>query len=243
MFFIYPMIFLTVICLFYLVYDDLRTREINTLPIYVLSGIGLIYNLYFGFLYNFWKFYVLQLLVVFIFLIIIYLLGKLTVYAYIGEGDLLTLMMISFTTGYAVLFSEFVFLLALSFMLFIPMVFFIYNLIKKNYPDKVLNERIYLMFLGFPVLISKLNPFFTPLEKYIEKDGKITSEIIIKPNCDSEKQIQELKYFSEIYKIKKVWVSPLIPFVWPIFIAYILLLFFLILSKITFLGAFANLFI
>ena len=125
MFFIYPMIFLTVICLFYLVYDDLRTREINTLPIYILSGIGLIYNLYFGFLYNFWKFYVLQLLIVFIFLIIIYLLGKLTVYAYIGEGDLLTLMMISFTTGYAVLFSEFVFLLALSFMLFIPMVFFI----------------------------------------------------------------------------------------------------------------------
>lgn len=243
MFFIYPMIFLTVICLFYLVYDDLRTREINTLPIYVLSGIGLIYNLYFGFLYNFWKFYVLQLLIVFIFLIIIYLLGKFTVYAYIGEGDLLTLMMISFTTGYAVLFSEFVFLLALSFMLFIPMVFFIYNLIKRNYPDKVLNERIYLMFLGFPVLISKLNPFFTPLEKYIEKDGKITSEIIIKPDWDYEKQVQELKYFSDSYKIKKVWVSPLIPFVWPIFIAYILLLFFLIFDKLYFLGPFANLFI
>ncbi|HOW29336.1 MAG TPA: A24 family peptidase C-terminal domain-containing protein [archaeon] len=243
MFFIYPMVFLTIICLFYLVYEDLRTREINTIPIYILSGIGLIYNLYFGFLYNFWKLYILQLLIVLIFLIIIYLLGKITIYAYIGEGDLLTIMMISFTSGYSVLFSEFVFLLALFFMLFIPLIFLVYNLLKKNYPSKKINNRFSLMFLGFPVSVSKLNNFFTPLEEYKLKDGKIENSILIKPNCDSEIQIQKIKEIAIQYNIKKIWASPLIPFVWPIFIAYLLLLFFLILSKLNFFGFFATLFI
>lgn len=243
MLFIYPMIFITIVSLIYLVYDDLKTREVNVAFIFLISGVGFLYNLYFGIVNNFLKLYLLQLLIVIVFLLIIYIAGKITIYAYIGEGDLWTLLMISCTSGYAVLFSEFVLLLSLAFMFFIPLVFFIYNMSKKNYPDKILKEKFWIMFLGFPKNISKINNFFTPLEEFRIVNGKIESQMIIKPNCDPTVTISKLKEFSEIYKIKKVWVSPLIPFVWPILIAYIFILFLILFNELSWLGFFATIYI
>lgn len=243
MLFIYPMIFITIVSLIYFVYDDLKTREVNVAFIFLIAGIGFLYNLYFGFIYNFLKIYLLQLLIVIVFLLIIYIAGKITIYAYIGEGDLWTLFMISCTCGYAVLFSEFILLFSLAFMFFIPLVFFIYNVCKKNYPDKILKEKIWLMFLGFPKNISKINNFFTPLEEFKIVNGKLESKMILKPDCDPKIILSKLKEFSEIYKIKKVWVSPLIPFVWPILIAYIFVLFLMLFNKLSWLGFFATFYI
>jgi len=240
----YPMIFLTIVFLFYLAYEDLRTREIDTLLVYILSGVGVAYNLCLGIAYGFWKPYLLQLVVAIVFFLVIYALGKLTIYAYIGEGDLLALLMISATSGYSLLLSEFVFLLALIFVLFMPLIFLVVNILKGNFPDKVLNEKFWFMLLGVPVKISKLSFFVTPLQKFVLRNGKLKSETVIRPDCNPEKQIQEIKeLLPRTSKIKKVWVSPLMPFVLEILIAYILVLFLLSFNKLAFLGSFAGFFV
>lgn len=243
MYYIFPMIFLTIVCLFYLVYEDLKTREINIIPVYFLSGIGFIYNIVFGYIYNFWKLYVLQLMIAIFFLLIIYVLGKITVYAYIGEGDLLTILMISLTSGYAVLFSEFVFLLALLFMLFVPIIFFFFNLFNKNHLINLKKNQFYIIFLGFPMSVSKINNLFTPLERYYIEGKKIKQEFSLKPDCEPEEQIKKLNSIFEKNPKKKIWVSPLIPFIWPIFIAYIFLTFYFVLNKLGLIGVFVNLYI
>lgn len=239
----YPMIFLTIVFLFYLAYEDLRAREIDSLLVYILSGVGIVYNLCLGIANGFWKPYLLQLVIAIVFFLIVYALGKLTIYAYIGEGDLLVLLMISATSGYSLLLSEFVFLLALIFMLFMPVIFLVFNILKGNFPDKASNEKFWFMLLGVPVKIPKLSFFVTPLQKFVLRKGKLKSETVIRPDCNPEKQIQEIKGLPYASKIKKVWVSPLMPFILEILIAYILVLFLLSFDKLAFLGSFAGFFV
>jgi hypothetical protein len=234
-----PLFFLGITCLIYLGYQDIKTREINVLPIYILSGIGLISFLYFGRINGYLHFYLLQIAITFIFLVVIYFLGKFTVYAYIGEGDLLAIMMISFVSGISILFAPFVFIVSMFLMLILPMFFFSYNLIKGNFPKKSFGESLILMFLGFPKAIKELDYFYTPLEKFQIIEGKIISKTMIKPDCSPDKQIDELKKFSEKYKITKVWVSPLIPFILTIVLGYIIVGILTYFNMLSFLGTFA----
>ena len=89
----------------------------------------------------------------------------------------------------------------------------------------------------------EINDFYTPLEKYKLVNNKITSEIILKPNCNPKTQIEELKEFSKRHNLKQTWVSPLTPFIWPIFISYILLIFLFSFDLLSNLGIFASFFI
>lgn len=236
MFFIYPIFVFTFLLLVYLVYEDIKTREINIIPVLVLSVIGLLYNLYFGFLYGFWKMYLLQLFVAIIFVVIIYILGKVTVYAYIGEGDLFVLLMLSFTTGYSLIFSEIVFILALFLTLLVPFILFIYNLFKKNYNDYLFKKNFLILFLGYPINVSKLNDKFTSLENYVIYNKKLQRKITLIPKCNSEEEIQFIKNLAKENKIKKIWVSPLIPFILPLCLAYVFLICLLFFFKINILN-------
>ncbi len=215
-----PMFFLGLSCLIYLGYQDIKTREINIIPLFVLSAIGFVYFVVIGIIKGFVFMYLLQLIITFVFVVIIYLLGKLTIYAYIGEGDLLALMAISAVSGVSVLFAPFVFLLAMILMLSLPIALFFFNLLKGNFPKKPIGESMMLMTFGFPKRIDRLKNFYTPLEKFSFVNKKIISKTIIRPDSSPEKQIEELKIFSKKFGIKKVWVSPLIPFVVTMIIAY-----------------------
>jgi len=215
-----PMFFLGLICLIYLGYQDLKTREINITPLLIFSVIGIIYFIFFGIFKGFIWLYILQLIISSIFLLTIYILGRFTTYAYIGEGDLIAIFMISAISGVSVLFAPFVFLMGLLLTLILPIAFFIYNIIKGNYPKRKISDRLLLMFFGFPKDINSITNFYMPLEKYSIKSKKIISVVTIKPNTSTEKQINELKIFAKEHKIKKVWVSPLMPFIITLIISY-----------------------
>jgi len=238
-----PMFFLGLICLIYLGYQDLRSREINIVPLLILSAIGFIYFVFFGLTKGFLYMYILQIAITFAFLTIIYVLGKFTIYAYIGEGDLLAIMAISLICGISVLFASFIFLTATVLTLFLPISFLIYNLILGNIPKKPFFESLALMCFGFPKKINKINNFYTPLESYKFRKNKIISITIIKPNCSPEKQIYDLRKFAKEYNIEKVWVSPLIPFIITLTIAYAIIGVLTYFNILSFLGNFATSFI
>jgi len=168
-----------------------------------------------------WKFYAYQIIIVFVFVLIFYVLGRLTKLAYIGEGDLYTIFAISFTNIFSSMFVIFVFLIALFFMLGIPIIIFFYNLFSGNYPKYPFFKSIILMFFGYPKRIEKLSNFNTPLENIFFKNKKIQREIRFIPNFEPKKEISLLKALSREHKIKYVWVSPLVPFILLIFFSYI----------------------
>lgn len=238
-----PMFFLGLICLIFLGYQDIKTREINIVPLLIISVIGFVYNVFFGIAKGFLYLYILQIAISFAFLTIIYMLGKITVYAYIGEGDLIALMAMSFVSGISVLFTAFVFLLSTVLTLFFPVLFLIYNIIKGNYPNKPLGESLILMSFGFPKDVDSLTNFYTPLEEYKLVDNKVVSKITIRPNCSPEQQIYELKKFSTQHKIEKVWVSPLVPFVLILIISYVVIAALTYFNVLSFLGNLAVSFI
>lgn len=219
--FIFPMFLMTLLCLGYYVYQDLKYREINIVPMIFLSIFAFLYNLYFFIKLGVWDFYLLQILITCFFIGIIFALGKLTVFAYIGEGDLLTIIFISITSGLGLLYAPFVFLSALVCILFIPLILFFYNLFCKHYTKYSFLDNIFLRLLGYPLPISKITKFHTPLEKISIKNGRIKRTINLRPNPDPKAEIYDLKKINRIYNLKYVWVSPLIPFIVPIFISYL----------------------
>jgi archaeal preflagellin peptidase FlaK len=219
--FIYPMFLITLICLGYYVYQDFKFREINIVPMIFLSIFAFLYNLYFFVRLGVWNFYLVQILITCFFVGVIFTLGKITVFAYIGEGDLLTIIFISITSGLGILYAPVIFLASLVAILFIPLILFFYNLFCKHYTKYSFFDNIFLMSLGYPLLISKINKFHTPLEKISIKNGRIKRIVNLKPNTDPKSEIYDLKKTNSIYNLKYVWVSPLIPFVVPIFISYL----------------------
>jgi len=221
---LFPLIIICFIFLIYYGYKDLKFREINILPLIFFSLFSIIYQGLFIFKDNLflWKMYGLQIAISLIFVLIIYFLGRISTFAYIGEGDLYIILMISFSCGFVVLFSEIIFLIALILMLFIPIYLFIKNLIFRNIPQYSFFKSIIIMFLGTPKDITKINSFYTPLETLKLKDNKIIRNIDITPNFDSEKELTNIKIISQSKKIGKIWVSPLIPFIIPIIISYVI---------------------
>jgi len=218
-----PIILLTILVLSYISYQDIKFREIN---IVYLIGLAILSILYLGIFvfkldWMLWKEYFIQIGIVFGFILIIYLFGRLTKLAYIGEGDLYTIIALAFTSMYSPLFIIFVFFFALLFMLGVPILLFFYNISRRNFPTYPFFKSVLLMFLGTPKKISNLNEFNTPLERISYKNKKIVRETQFSPNFDPLSEINKLKNFSKEYSIKYIWVSPLLPFVLLILLSYI----------------------
>lgn len=241
-----PLFLITLLFLVYYTYQDLKSREINVVPIFFVILFALLYLFLFVFRLNWylWQFYFLQLGIHFLFISIIYILGRITVFAYIGEGDLYILTMIAFTSGFAVLFTPFVFLNALFFMLCIPILLLIYNLFKRNYKCSDYNfiKTITLMLLGLPKKVISINGFYTPLEKINIANDVINKQINLIPDCESETSLKNLKKVCKENKIKTIWVSPLIAFILPILLSYILTLVLFIFNIYYSLGPFSRFF-
>ncbi len=218
-----PIIILTILLLGYVSYQDIKSREINITYLILLAILSLFYLGIFVFQFNFglWKSYFIQIAIVFGFVLIIYLIGRLTKLAYLGEGDLYTIVALAFTSMYSYLFVIVVFLFALLFMLGIPILLFFYNKFRGYYPSYPLFKSICLMFLGTPKKISSLNEFNTPLEKISYRNGRIVRETKFIPNFNPLLEINRLKKFSKQHHIKYVWVSPLLPFILLILLSYI----------------------
>jgi hypothetical protein len=237
-----PIIIFTLIILFYVTFQDIKYREINIVSLIVLSIVSLIYLGFFIFKkdVSLWYSYFIQLGVTFVFLLVFYILGKISDFVYIGEGDLYTIMALSFTNVFNMYFPMFVFFFALFLTLLIPIFIFLYNLLMKNFPKYSFFNSIYLMFLGYPLKINKITKFYTPLETFSLEEDKIKSKIIYKPIIEPEKEINLLTKFAKKNNILKIWVSPLIPFIILILLSYILVVFFYTSNFITFI---INLFI
>jgi hypothetical protein len=222
-----PIIIFTIIILTYVSFQDIKYREINIMSLVFLSIVSLIYLGFFVFEKEFllWKNYFIQIGITFLFVLVFYVLGKISYYTYIGEGDLYTILALSFTNIFNLYFPLFIFFFALLLTLFVPFLIFIYNLVFKNYPKYKFFPSIYLMFLGYPLNINKLTKFYSPLEKYYLKNNKLHSSIIYKPNVEPDNEINYLKKISKKNNLKYIWVSPLIPFIILIFISYIFVVF------------------
>jgi len=231
-----PIVILTILLLVYISYQDIKSREINISYLILLAVLSIIYLGIFIFKFDFilWKNYFIQIAVVFVFMLVIYLIGRLTKFAYLGEGDIYTIIALAFTSIFSYLFVIFVFLFALLFMLGIPILLFFYNKFKGNYPSYSLFTSIALMFFGIPKKISTLNSFNTPLEKICYKNGKIIRVAKFAPNFDPVLEITKLKLFSKKHNLKYVWVSPLLPFVLLILVAYIFMIVILFFLNIPF---------
>lgn len=222
-----PLVIFTLVILLYITYQDIKYREINIMSLLVLAIVSLIYLGFFIFKSNtsLWWAYFLQIIVTFVFLLIFYGLGKLSYFTYIGEGDLYTIMALSFTNIFNIYFPMFVFFFALLLTLLVPTSIFLFNVFKRNYPKFSFFKALYLMFLGYPLSLNKITKFYTPLEKLTLENNKVVSNIIYAPNIEPEKEILLLKNFAKKNNISKIWVSPLVPFVILILISYILVIF------------------
>lgn len=226
--FIYiPLIIFTAMILTYLTYQDIKYRAINILSLIILAFVSVVYLGFFIFKNNsfLWYNYLYQIIVSFLFLLIFFILGKVSSYAYIGEGDLYILMGLSFTNIFDIYFVMFIFLFSLGLTLLVPVGIFIYNLFLKNFPKYSFPNSLYLMFLGYPLKLKKINEFYTPLEKYFLKEGKLESKLTLRPNIEPKKELLSIKSVAKKNNIKMLWVSPLIPFAVFIFLSYILIVF------------------
>lgn len=223
-----PIIIFSLFILLYITYQDIKYREINIISLIVLSIVSLIYLGIFIFKNNYflWFNYFIQIGTTFIFLLVFYILGKISSFTYIGEGDLYTILALSFTNIFNIYFPIFIFFFALILTLFVPLSIFVYNLSLKNFPKYSFFNSFYLMFIGYPLKISKITNFFTPLERYFLIEGKVQSKVVYKPNIEPEKDILKLKNFLKKHNISRVWVSPLIPFIILILLSYILIIVF-----------------
>ncbi|MDD3178317.1 MAG: A24 family peptidase C-terminal domain-containing protein [Candidatus ainarchaeum sp.] len=219
-----PIIIITILILIIISIQDIKKREINIFYLIFLVIFSIIYLWVFIFKndLNLWYSYFYQLIIIFVFLLIIFILGKLSKFIYIGEGDLYTLFALSFTNIFTEFYILSIIILSLFITLLIPLFLFIYNLSTFNFPKKHgFFKSIILMFLGININIKKLNNFYYSLEKFSFKNNKLKYIISLKPNISPDKEIKQLKAFSKIHNIKTIWVSPLVPFVVSITLAYI----------------------
>jgi archaeal preflagellin peptidase FlaK len=219
-----PLIIACFVFLIYYGYRDLKCREINIFPLILFCIFSIIYLGIFIFKNNMllWKMYIFQITICFIFVLIIYFIGRLSSFAYIGEGDLYIILMIAFSCGFGVLLPEIIFLISLFLMLLIPIYLFIKNLFSKNIPKYSFFKSIIIMLLGTFKNIDKINDFYTPLETLKIKNNKLIRNINLKPNFDSEKELESIRKIAKLKNIKKIWVSPLVPFIIPIIISYVI---------------------
>ena len=146
---------------------------------------------------------------------------------YIGEGDLYTLLALSFTNIFSEFFILSIIIIALLFTLLVPVCLFLYNLFTFNFPKYKGIKGIITMFLGLKIKVNKLNSFYYSLEKFNVKNNNLSITLRFKPNIEPAKEIKEIKKLSKEYGIKKVWASPLIPFIVSITFAYIVMIIFL----------------
>jgi len=220
-----PIIIFSIIILLHITYQDIRYREINILSLFILALFSVLYLGFFVFKDSFilWKGYLIQLLVTFVFVFIFYILGKISYFTYIGEGDLYTILALAFTNVFDMYFPMFVFFVALVLTLLIPIGLFVYNLLLRNYPKYSFFKSVYLMFLGIPLSINKVTNFYSPLEKFEIKDDKLVSNIIFMPNIEPDKDIKKIKAIIKDKNILKIWFSPLIPFIILILVSYVLM--------------------
>ena len=237
-----PIIIFTLIILLYIAYQDIKYREINIISLIVLAIVSVTYLGLFIFKKDFslWQAYFVQIGITFVFVLIFYILGKISSFTYIGEGDLYTILALSFTNIYNALFSMFILFFSLILTLLIPIFIFIYNVYFKNYPKYSFFRSTYLMFLGYPLKVNRITSFYTPLENFVLKEDKVISKITYRPNIDPESEIISIKKFAKKYNILRVWVSPLIPFVIMILLGYIFVILLYFFKSIDFL---LNLFI
>ncbi len=220
-----PLFIICFILLIYYLYQDVRYREINVVPILVTCFLSVIYLYFFVFKNNsyLWMQYIAQIAFTIFFITIIFVFGKITKFAYIGEGDLFIVLLISFTSGYMLLFSQLVFLLGLFLMLLIPIYFFVTNVIKRNKPEYGFISNILLMFLGTKKKISKITEFYTPLENLEYRNKKLIRHPQLEPNCEPKHQLKLIKNIAKKQKIQEIWVSPLIPFIVSLFFSYVVI--------------------
>ena len=95
--------------------------------------------------------------------------------------------------------------------IFVPLLLLIYNLIKGDLD-------IPMAFVGYKVDINSEGKYW-PME-YV-KDGKIFTTIFPSSRENPEDDIEKLKAFGK----KRIWVTPKIPFIIPVTIAYIFTIF------------------
>lgn len=221
-------------------FQDIKYREINIISLIVLSVVSALYLGFFIFKGNgaLWIKYITQIVITFVFLLIFFILGKISKFVYIGEGDLYTIMALSFTNTFGVLYTLGIFLLALLITLLIPITFFIYNLIVGNRPSYRLASSLSLMFLGYPILIKKITDFYTPLEIFKLKGNKLIRKPKFTPNIEPHKELVSLKKIAKLKNIKEIWVSPLVPFIISIVLGYVIMLFILISNSFPYISGF-----
>lgn len=226
---ILPLFIVCFLLLVYYVYQDMKYREINIIPLFIMCFLSLIYFFIFVFKTNsfLWIQYSIQIGFSIVFLFIIFIFGKITRLAYVGEGDLLIVLLISFVSGFIFAFSQLVFLLALFLMFLIPLSLLIYNLCKKDFPKYGFFNNFFLMILGTKKKVSKITSFYTPLEVLEYKNKKVVKNLQFVPNCSPEEQIKQIKNIAKKENIKEIWVSPLIPFIIPLTVSYVILSLFL----------------
>jgi len=226
-----PIIIFTIIILGYMTYQDFKYREINIISLIALALFSVLYLWLFIFKSDvvLWNRYLLQLVISFVFILIFFILGKFSKFVYIGEGDLYTILAISFTNIFSVLFIMFLFLLSLLVTLLIPLSIFVYNLSMRHKPNYGFFNSLFLMFLGYPLKLKSITNFYTPLERFEEsRNNKYLKVINFRPNTDPAKELSKIKRIANLEKVEKLWVSPLIPFVISILISYIILIIILI---------------
>lgn len=96
------------------------------------------------------------------------------------------------------------------FAIFVPLIFFFYNLIKKEvkFPQ---------CFFGYKMNIENAKEKHVWLLEIVDNE-KIVQRVFVKRGEDKEKQIAEL----EKKGIKRVWITPKIPFIIPMLAGFIL---------------------
>jgi len=229
--YLYAIPLLGMIVLIYSAVQDVRFRKINILPIILLSLLSVVVASI-----SYWQdklhllAYFQQIILSFILVAVLYILGRITSYLYIGEGDLYVLMMISFSNVVFLSFSFvlFVFLLSLLITAVIPFVQLFYNLVSGNWPCYKFPQNIVLMFLGVPMYVSKITDKYTPLERFSIVKGRLIRHINLSPNTEPDREIKNLIEIANKKALKKIWVSPLHPLIVSILIAYIVLVVFAI---------------
>ncbi|MBR9707705.1 MAG: hypothetical protein GOV15_04680 [Candidatus Diapherotrites archaeon] len=155
----------------------------------------------------------------------IHFMGKKSSFFYIGGGDLKAIMALAFV-NWQLHWTYFatVFIISLALVLIVPLALLTLNLISKPTVSKQLKKHKFALYLlGRKTKITGLtNAFYTPLEDITIKNGKEVRRLSLAPNVEAEKMFQRLKKLVKEKKIKNsIWVSPLLPHIFFIILAYV----------------------
>jgi preflagellin peptidase FlaK len=207
-----------IIILFYASYTDIKIRQASNKLWLIMGSIAIILLIVQNFTVGFENYFYLIFIPVMIGLV--YLLFQLRII--FGGADAKALMAIAILAPFEPSIAEFpiikgafmpfswtIFQNSLIIFLFIPISLFILNIIKRNV--KIPNA-----FLGYKMNIKiARKKFVWPLEKIIDGELKFS----YRPKKFDSKEEYDL---FEKKGIKEVWVTPMVPFMIPMLIGYII---------------------